>query len=132
MEESKYECGEVKLGSKGAVLEVVHDGVAYTFELALFLDGEIAVRCRTRNNFEYMTDLENLDCIRNNESTSVYNEPLMLHEKMALFLDDTMLKGRLSILITAIEDNGAEKTIAYKYRWSPYQQRKFQESEGVA
>ena len=132
MEESKYECGEVKLGSKGAVLEVVHDGVAYTFELALFLDGEIAVRCRTRNNFEYMTDLENLDCIRNNESTSVYNEPLMLHEKMALFLDDTMLKGRLSILITAIEDNGAEKTIAYKYRWSPYQQRKFQEAERIA
>lgn len=132
MEESKYECGEEKLGSKGAVLEVVHDGVAYTFELALFSDGEIAVRCRTRNNFEYMTDLENLDCIRNNESTSVYNEPLMLHGKMALFLDDTMLKGRLSILITAIEDNGAEKTIAYKYRWSSYQQRKFQEAERIA
>ena len=129
MEESKYEFGEVKLDSKGAALEVVHDGVAYTFELALFSDGEIAVRCRTRTNFEYMTDLENLDCIRNNESTSVYNEPLMLHEKMALFLDDTMLKGRLSILITAIEDNGAEKTIAYKYRWSPYRQRKFDKQE---
>lgn len=132
MEESKYECGEVKLGSKGTALEVVHDGLAYKFELALFSDGEIAVRCRMRNHFEYMTDLENLDCIRNNELTSVYNEPLMLHEKMALFLDDIMLKGRLSILITAIKDNGAEKTIAYKYRWSPYQQRKFQEAEGIA
>ena len=132
MEESKYEFGEVKLDSKEAALEVVHDGLAYKFELALFSDGEIAVRCRTRNHFEYMTDLENLDCIRNNELTSVYNEPLMLHEKMALFLDDAMLKGRLSILITAIEDNGAEKTIAYKYRWSPYQQRKFQKSEGIA
>ena len=132
MKESKYEFGEVKLDSKGAALEVVHDGLSYKFELALFSDGEIAVRCQTRNHFEYMTDLENLDCIRNNELTSVYNEPLMLHDKMALFLDDTMLRGRLSILITAIEDNRAEKTIAYKYRWSPYQQRKFQESEGIA
>ena len=36
------------------------------------------------------------------------------------------------VFITAIEDNGAEKTIAYKYRWSPYQQRKFQEAERIA
>jgi len=122
MEEQKtlYGGGSVRIGSEGARLEVVCAGMQYAFDLILWSDGEIGARCVTRNRFQYATDQGGPDDVSADKVNDIFNELLMIHEKTVLFLDDTMLKGRIAIFITSIRDDGDNKSVEYGYKWSPY------------
>lgn len=97
-------------------------GMKYAFELELWRDGAIGARCATRKNFQYVTDLDGLDDIHKKNLRDAYNETVIIHEKMALVLDDTILKGRMEMLVTAIKDDGDATKVAYEYKWVPYVQ----------
>lgn len=123
-QETIYGSGSVQVGTRGARLEVSCMGMHYAFSLVMWKDGAVGASCVTRRQFQYANDQDGLDDILAANLREIFNEALIIRKKTILCLDDNAGKGRVSILITDILDDGEEKNLTYQYKWSPYLQQK--------